>query len=180
MSNIYYYEAGYLKRIAAYLIDCLLLFFPLLFCFHIDSNQNIFLTCFVLILLADRLYIILMNKFCNGTLGKKLFKLKIISVNCESLDQKLSWREVLIRQVVDLIYIVPQMTIPTLSVIIINDWKGYETFSYALDAYRTSPLGKLILSLSVIFTIADIITMLKNDENRSLHDLMAETVVIEK
>lgn len=121
-----------------------------------------------------------MNKFCNGTLGKKLFKLKIISVNCESLDQKLSWREVLIRQVVDLIYIVPQMTIPTLSVIIINDWKGYETFSYALDAYRTSPLGKLILSLSVIFTIADIITMLKNDENRSLHDLMAETVVIEK
>lgn len=121
-----------------------------------------------------------MNKFCNGTLGKKLFKLKIISVNCESLDQKLTWREVLIRQVVDLIYIVPQMTIPTLSVIIINDWKGYETFSYALDAYRASPLGKLILSLSVIFTIADIITMLKNDENRSLHDLMAETVVIEK
>jgi len=180
MSNKYYDEAGYGKRIGAYLIDSLFfLAFFLLFIRFFSENQNVFLIGFVFLQLLLRLYFILMNKYCRGTLGKKIFKLEIINFNEEKADDKLSWKTVLLRQLLDIITVIPEIIIPIISVILIDNWQGYQTFSLALRAYKASPLGFSFIIISSIITLAEIIILIINEENRSLHDLIAGTVVIE-
>ncbi|GEM_PF-5365955 len=181
MSDFYYYEAGYGKRIGAYLIDSIIILLPtLIFCFYFSSNQNVFLIGFVLLQILCRLYFILMNRFYNGTIGKKLLKIKIINYHSEEINEKIPWKNVILRQILDIICVIPQIVIPVISVLLINNWQGYQTFSYALKYYKSSPMGKLFMFLSIIITILEIITMLKNEENRSLHDLIAKTIVVEE
>lgn len=179
MSDIFYYEAGYGKRIGAYLIDSFIVFIPpFILGLFFSENQTVFLFSFVMLQILSRLYFILMNKYFNGTLGKKLFNLKII--NYENNTKNLTWKMVILRQLFDIIVVIPQIIIPVISVILINNWEGYKTFSFALKFYKASLLGKCFLIVSCLISLAEIITMLINDENRSLHDLLAKTVVIEK
>ena len=181
MSNFYYYEAEYGKRIGAYLIDSIIILLPtLIFCICFSSNQNVFLIGFVLLQILCRLYFLLMNRFYNGTIGKKTLKIKIINYHSEEINEKIPWKNVILRQILDIICNIPQIVIPVISVLLINNWQGYQTFSYALKYYKSSPMGKFFMFLSVIITIVEIITMLKNEENRSLHDLIAKTIVVEE
>ncbi len=181
MCDFYYYEAGYGKRIFAFLIDTIIIFLPtFIFCICFTSNQNVFLAGFVILQILSRLYFILMNRFFHGTVGKKILKLKVINYHGEDINEKIPWKNVILRQVLDIIYVTPQIVIPVISVLVINNWQGYQTFNYALNLYRSSPMGKFFMFLSIIITIAEIITMLINEENRSLHDLIADTIVVEE
>ena len=181
MNTVYYYEAGYGKRAGAFLIDSIIVFIPtIIFFFFFTKNQNVFLTGFVILEILTRLYFLLMNKFCNATIGKKIFKLKILNYNSEKKDEKLSWKNLILRQIFDIIVAIPQIVIPVISVLLINNWQGYQTFSYALDHYRSAPMGRFFMILSVIITFVEIIIMLINEENRCLHDLIAKTIVVEE
>lgn len=182
MSNVYYTEAGYFKRFMAFLLDCFLVMLlpTVLYAYSFPANKTAFIIGIVTIQIAGRLYFILMYKFFGTTLGKKIFKLKVINFHCEDISEKLSWKAVLLRQLLDIITLAPQIIIPVISLILYDTWEGYITYQMALNYYQVSLIGRLFACLSGIYSIASLIIMIVNDENRTLDDLIAGTVVIEE
>lgn len=180
MSDKYYYEADYGKRFGAYIIDCLILaIVNLISITFISSNQKLFIIGFIILQISNRLYFILLNKFCQRTLGKRIFKLKIINYDDEKINEKLSWKTVILRQLLDILVQIPQTIIPIIIIILLNNWQGYDTYNSSLTAYKESPLGRFLMLISFIISLAEVITMIINDENRKLSDLIAGTVVID-
>lgn len=113
-------------------------------------------------------------------MGKKIFRIKIIDIKSEDMNQKLSWKSVILRQILDIIVFIPQTVIPVIIVILIDNWQGYNTYSLALNYYNSSALGRIFSIFGGIIFLSEVITMLINEENRSLHDLIAHTVVVEE
>jgi len=100
--------AGFFVRLSAYIIDCIIVGIALLiiripkFIIYM-MNPGIFLVKPILfkfsifdivIYLLGLTYFVLMTYYCGGTLGKKLFKLKV----CKSTDEKLSLFTVIYRE----------------------------------------------------------------------------------
>lgn len=100
--------AGFFVRLSAYIIDCIIVGIALLiiripkFIIYI-MNPDIFFVKPILfkfsifdivIYLLGLTYFVLMTYYCGGTLGKKLFKLKV----CKTTDEKLSLFTVIYRE----------------------------------------------------------------------------------
>lgn len=100
--------AGFFVRLSAYIIDCIIVGIALLiiripkFIIYM-INPDIFLVKPILfkfsifdivIYLLGLTYFVLMTYYCGGTLGKKLFKLKV----CKAADEKLSLFTVIYRE----------------------------------------------------------------------------------
>lgn len=100
--------AGFFVRLCAYIIDCIIVGIALLIIripkfFIYMMNPNIFFVKPILfefsifdiiIYLLGLTYFVLMTYYCGGTLGKKLFKLKV----CKATDEKLSLLTVIYRE----------------------------------------------------------------------------------
>jgi uncharacterized RDD family membrane protein YckC len=100
--------AGFFVRLAAYIIDCIIVGITLLiiripkFIIYM-MNPDIFFVKPILfkfsifdivIYLLGLTYFVLMTYYCGGTLGKKLFKLKV----CKATDEKLSLFTIIYRE----------------------------------------------------------------------------------
>ena len=100
--------AGFFVRLSAYIIDCIIVGIALLviripkFIIYM-MNLDIFLIKPILfkfsifdivIYLLGLTYFVLMTYYCGGTIGKKLFKLKV----CKTTDKKLSLFTVIYRE----------------------------------------------------------------------------------
>ena len=100
--------AGFFVRLAAYIIDCIIVGIALLviripkFIIYL-MNPNVFLikpmlfefSIFdIVIYLLGLTYFILMTYYYGGTLGKKLFRLKV----CNNADEKLSLFTIIYRE----------------------------------------------------------------------------------
>jgi len=100
--------AGFFVRLSAYIIDCIIVGIALLiiripkFIIYM-MNPDIFFVKPILfkfsifdivIYLLGLTYFVLMTYYCGGTLGKKLFKLKV----CKTTDEKLSLFTVIYRE----------------------------------------------------------------------------------
>ena len=100
--------AGFFVRLSAYIIDCIIVGIALLviripkFIIYM-MNPDIFFVKPILfkfsifdivIYLLGLTYFVLMTYYCGGTLGKKLFKLKV----CKATDEKLSLFTVIYRE----------------------------------------------------------------------------------
>ena len=100
--------AGFFVRLSAYIIDCIIVGIALSiiripeFFIHM-MNPNIFFVKPILfkfsifdivIYLLGLTYFVLMTYYCGGTLGKKLFKLKV----CKATDEKLSLFTIIYRE----------------------------------------------------------------------------------
>jgi len=100
--------AGFFVRLSAYIIDCIIVGIALLIIripkfFIYMMNPDIFFVKPILfefsifdivIYLLGLTYFILMTYYCGGTLGKKLFKLKV----CKATDEKLSLFTIIYRE----------------------------------------------------------------------------------
>lgn len=100
--------AGFFVRLSAYIIDCIIVGITLLiiripkFIIYM-MNPDIFFVKPILfkfsifdivIYLLGLTYFVLMTYYCGGTLGKKLFKLKV----CKATDEKLSLFTIIYRE----------------------------------------------------------------------------------
>jgi len=100
--------AGFFVRLSAYIIDCIIVGIALLviripkFIIYM-MNPDIFFVKPILfkfsifdivIYLLGLTYFVLMTYYCGGTLGKKLFKLKV----CKATDEKLSLFTIIYRE----------------------------------------------------------------------------------
>lgn len=100
--------AGFFVRLSAYIIDCIIVGIALLiikipkFIINMTNPDLFFLKPIlfqfsifdIVIYLLGLLYFVLMTYYCGGTLGKKLFKLKV----CKATEEKLSLFTVIYRE----------------------------------------------------------------------------------
>lgn len=100
--------AGFFVRLAAYIIDCILVGLALLvikipYFFVWIINPDVFIgrpilfkfsSIDIILYLLSLVYFVLMTYFCGGTLGKKVLKIKVIKEN----NEKLSWIDVIYRE----------------------------------------------------------------------------------
>lgn len=100
--------AGFFVRLSAYIIDCIIVGSALLIIripefFIYMMNPDMFFIKPILfkfsifdivIYLLGLTYFVLMTYYCGGTLGKKLFKLKV----CKATDEKLSLFTIIYRE----------------------------------------------------------------------------------
>lgn len=100
--------AGFFVRLSAYIVDCIIVGIPLLIIripkfFIYMMNPDIFFVKPILfefsifdiiIYLLGLTYFVLMTYYYGGTLGKKLFKLKV----CKATDEKLSLFTIIYRE----------------------------------------------------------------------------------
>ncbi|OOM81980.1 RDD family protein [Clostridium puniceum] len=100
--------AGFFVRLSAYIIDCIIVGIALLIIripkfFIYMMNPDVFFlkpilfefSIFdVVIYLCGLTYFVLMTYYCGGTLGKKLFKLKV----CKATHEKLSLFTIIYRE----------------------------------------------------------------------------------
>jgi uncharacterized RDD family membrane protein YckC len=100
--------AGFFVRLSAYIIDCIIVGIALLiiripkFIMYMMSPDVFLLKPIlfkfsifdIVIYLLGLIYFVLMTYYCGGTLGKKLFKLKV----CKATDEKLSLFTIIYRE----------------------------------------------------------------------------------
>lgn len=100
--------AGFFVRLFAYIIDCIIVGIALLviripkFIIYMMNPDIFFLKPIlfkfsifdIVIYLLGLTYFVLMTYYCGGTLGKKLFKLKV----CKATDEKLSLFTIIYRE----------------------------------------------------------------------------------
>ena len=100
--------AGFFVRLAAYIIDCIIVGIALLiikipkFIIYMMNPEMFFLKPIlfkfsifdIVIYILGLTYFVLMTYYCGGTLGKKLFKLKV----CSNVDEKLSLFTIIYRE----------------------------------------------------------------------------------
>lgn len=100
--------AGFFVRLSAYMIDCIIVGIALLiiripkFIIYMMNPDMFFVKPIlfkfsvfdIVIYLLGLTYFVLMTYYCGGTLGKKLFKLKV----CKATDEKLSLFTIVYRE----------------------------------------------------------------------------------
>ncbi|BCZ46033.1 hypothetical protein psyc5s11_21000 [Clostridium gelidum] len=100
--------AGFFVRLSAYIIDCIIVGIALLiiripkFIIYMMNPEIFFVKPIlfefsifdIVIYILGLTYFVLMTYYCGGTLGKKLFKLKV----CKNTDEKLSLFTVIYRE----------------------------------------------------------------------------------
>lgn len=172
-----YCEASCFKRFFAILIDTILciVIFKVLSNFFL-KDQSIFIIFYCIFQVLVIFYNIVMLKFFNATIGKMILNIEVISIN----NKKLSWKSSFFRQFLNLIITIPNTILLILIILKMNNWTGINTVYIALNLLKTSGFGDIISILVFIIGTADIITMLVNENKRSLHDFIAGTIVIDK
>jgi uncharacterized RDD family membrane protein YckC len=117
-------------------------------------------------------YTVVMHARYGQTVGKMVTRVRVVDYRTEG---RISWRQAVLREAIPLL-----LTIGVLVWEIIHLVEGTWTPGAALDGGSTSDGRSLwiLMSLSGMWWVAEIITMLTNSKRRALHDFLAGTVVV--
>ncbi|USA54399.1 RDD family protein [Acinetobacter sp. C32I] len=172
--------AGFWKRLAAAIIDSLILI-PFMVIAHHTQSISIISSMITLVISAVlfSVYVIYFHYRFGATLGKMAIKIKITCPN----GSKISLKQALIRSSIDigfsLLTVIAQLIAlkhadPT---IYLN--AGFtDRAKYILLLYPA--WYSLVSTLSQVWWWSEFITLLFNKRKRAIHDFMAGTVVIKK
>lgn len=156
------------NRFWAGIIDGLILLpIPLFSAFILTSDQNIGIVLIWLPIsyLSIYLYSIYFHWKNGQTIGKKVMNVKVIDV---SESKGLTFKQAFLRDCIYIVFQIIGVILIVLNIIKIG--------SYTEDGIE--PYSSYLSYLSFICFLIEIITMFTNNKLRSLHDLMANTVVI--
>lgn len=165
------------RRLGAYLIDFLLL--SPLFALQIwASGHSISMAILsaVLVSVAFIGYRVYCHAIWGQTVGKRVVKLRVLRLSGEAIG----WRESLLRSSVEMLFtgltlsaqLIALATIPT------AEFVGLDTMQRESNLQVYTPAwSSHVMTLSGIWYIASLITLFVNDQRRTLHDLIAGTVV---
>lgn len=153
------------KRFLALFIDGLVysLFGKIL----IFSDYNIFVD--VIDALLVLLYKPTMEYMYGATLGKMVFKIKVVSVDL----QNASLKQVILRNLFDIMH-------QTISLLILATVLDPETLKLDMDsAFIPGYDAAIHEAFFVAFVLLDVIVYIFNTKHQALHDIMAKTYVIQ-
>ena len=169
---------GFWLRLGALFLD-LLITSPLMFLFLYlnHSEKNMYFYTISPYLLFQLWYNVYLPKKYGGTPGKLIAGIKIIRINGGAIG----WKESVLRYC----YYMVLMILSTLKMIIClsnADSVIYASLSWTKQTrYLTSispQFSKFYMLSSLIWMFSEIITLLSNKRKRSVHDYIANTVVV--
>ena len=130
----------------------------------------------VLVSVAFIGYRVYCHAIWGQTVGKRVVKLRVLRLSGEAIG----WRESLLRSSVEMLFtgltlsaqLIALATIPT------AEFVGLDTMQRESNLQVYTPAwSSHVMTLSGIWYIASLITLFVNDQRRTLHDLIAGTVV---
>lgn len=149
-------------------------FFPLIFISrtvwaHSDSIPNVVLVLFyIMYSFAGCVYSILLHGIFGQTLGKMLFKVKVIDA---SENAPITMAQAVRRDAIPVV--LTAFGLLTQVPAICRGGTPYDTNAYSLGVFDW-----VMISTGTLWFWAEIITMLTNKRRRAVHDLIARSVVI--
>jgi uncharacterized RDD family membrane protein YckC len=165
------------SRLLAEIIDSIILLPLSIVCIRV-SNKSLFLfslSSFTGALVIYLYNIVLVKKY-GGTFGKLICRIKIVNKNYNNVNYKQSIIRYLYLIVLDFLKRMAMLLIAFNSRI---DWG--KTSGFAIyTAMQKIKIIKFIAVLDAVWIIAEIIVLLTNKKNQSIHDFVAKTYVVEK
>jgi uncharacterized RDD family membrane protein YckC len=154
-------------RLFALIIDALI-FFPLYFLdnwikYEVNSVPAILALWLLVSTAMHPVYSILMHGLYGQTLGKMAMKVKVV----DAFEKPITFHHALLRELPYLSF-----TFSSIFFTMSQSFNSVEAPGFLPSA------GDIILSLMIVWSIADIAVLFISDKRRSLHDFIAGTVVI--
>ena len=172
--------AGFWRRLGALLID-LLIIAPIIIATYYIQNLN--RLNFLYTLIPTYGFYIFYNFYLvrryEGTPGKRIAKIKIKQKN----GKRITWKEVILRETVNLVFSVLSSLAYIIAVMQISD-STFESLTWlkkTVEITKFYPVWqKPVEWLSNIWIWSEFIVLLTNKRRRALHDYMAGTLVIKE
>jgi len=176
--------AGFWKRLLSLLIDAAV-FLPVALIIHLcqSISKQLFISTHLFSLIIGIAYFIVLHAIFGQTVGKRLAKIKVVTLSGEDIDWKISW----LRHSVDGILSIWIFIAETMSVLAMSD-EVFKLSSFSLTSPEyiqfgnelrdTIPMYALGL-FSLFWTYSGLIVLLFNEKKRTIHDFIAKTVVID-
>jgi uncharacterized RDD family membrane protein YckC len=165
------------QRLGAYLIDFLLLL-PLFALQFWASGQSraVAMAATLLVSVAFVLYRVYCHAVWGQTVGKRVAKLRVQRLTGEPIGWRESWLRSSVEIALTALTLVAQMM--ALAAIPEAEYAGLDMMQREsnLQVYTPEWAGH-VMTLSGVWYIASLVTILVNDQRRTLHDLIAGTVV---
>jgi uncharacterized RDD family membrane protein YckC len=171
--------AGFLRRIIASIIDSLfLLAYAIFIVSYFMTKSFLLYAIFNLSLILLRIiFHIIFVKIWSGSPGKLLLKLKILRVD----GSKISWKEAILRYIIDLIFSLVLCIIVILFIYYKNVNWGFINSNDLKIINDNLPIYVRIISIiASCWMYSEFFVLLLNKEKRGLQDFIAGTVVIVK
>lgn len=165
------------SRLLAEIIDSIILLPLSIVCIRVSNKSlSLFsLSSFTGALIIYLYNIILVKKY-GGTFGKLICRIKIVNMNYNNVDYKQS--------IIRYLYVIVPDFLKRMTMLLIAfnskiDWG--KTSGFAIyTAMQKTKIIKFIAALDAVWIIAEIIVLLTNKKNQSIHDFIAKTYVVEK
>jgi uncharacterized RDD family membrane protein YckC len=170
--------ADFFVRLGSILLDFLILApFYILVLYLNGLNTNAYYFTFIPNLAFHFWYSVYLVKRYGGTPGKLVSGIKILKIDGTDVD----WKEAMLRETITLVLTICYMFITLLALSKVNNHQ-YESLSWRekTDYLRsfTPFLFMVFRWVSVIRNSSELVVLLTNVRRRSLHDFMANTVVV--
>jgi uncharacterized RDD family membrane protein YckC len=139
-------------------------------------SKNVLIATAIIQIAFSLFYHVYLVQLSGATPGKRVMNLKIVKLDGSAV----TWNEAILRQLPQILLAIVTQAI-TVSAVLTMDQDYYDELSWLqrMQIGSTNPLVfQVIQWVSVIWSLADIITFFTNDERRALHDKIAGTVVI--
>jgi uncharacterized RDD family membrane protein YckC len=120
---------------------------------------------------ATFIYTAVMHGRYGQTVGKMAVRVKVLDART---GNPISWRQAFIRESIPL-----AMTLALLAFLVAGPSADVLAVDVAADSLPAFSLGEwLLLTLPMLWFVAEVVTMLTNAKRRALHDFIAGTVVV--
>ncbi len=171
--------AGFWKRVLAGFVD-FLIFLPLILLNEWLSSYSKTFALLALwpFTLAFYIYNVYFISKWGQTIGKRVAKVKVVSLNGEPASPK----QAMMRNSVDLILAVAMGVIQTVALIRFPDelWHTLSWMQRQQKIQEMAPMGlNVFLIIQNIWAYSELLVLLFNKKKRALHDFIAGTVVIQ-
>jgi uncharacterized RDD family membrane protein YckC len=136
--------------------------------YHTIISDTVIIFWFILSSMAFMIYSVLMHGIYGQTVGKMAMRVKVLDIS----ENKLSMLQALKRDLIPIILICIGIVMELTQRI------NIENANDSLNAYNIAT--NLVTYIGIVWFMAEIVTMLFNNQRRALHDFIAGSVVIKE
>jgi uncharacterized RDD family membrane protein YckC len=170
--------AGFWVRLLALMVDgAVLWIIHLILMFPQRYSKVAFAFTELLWVAIASAYVVLLHARDGQTLGKKLVSIKVTRVNGEPIN----WRDALIRQSPSIaMYLLSLIGgLVAVSSLTMSEFSAMGLFARN-EMLKKDPLITPVGIISTLFTIGEVISLMLSFKKQTLHDRLANTVVVKK
>lgn len=163
---------GFWRRVAAKLIDFIILM-PIMApqWWGMSQPVKVYVPVYALSSTLTMAYVIWMNGRFGATLGKRVMKLKVLDVSGE----RIGYKQAFCREIILVAFAILMCVFLWLSA---ANLPAETTYLQMTFAKQLSPALNITMTAMMVWIYGDALFLLFNKKKRTVHDFIAETVVI--